>query len=684
MARRRLDAWKEIAQYLGRDVTTVRRWEKREGLPVHRHLHDKLGSVYAYADEIDAWSERRSIQAGLPNSVELPAAPPLGVEPPRSVHASESRRLRPWRLRLGLAGLAVIVAATVSPRTEHTRGGSKTVMRGGSNPLIRVAVAPPSGVIVDSLVISPDGEQLAFAGKNAGGMRLWIQRLDSAAAESVPGTEGATHPFWSPEGQHVGFFAGGWLKRVALATREVRQIAPAPDGYGGTWNDHGDILFVADTNAPVSHVSASGGDVRAVTVLGSGLRVGHAWPEFLPDGRHFLYTDYSVDQRQYGIYAADAETRASKRLLSVYSSAGYSPDGYLFFVNLNGSLMAQPFDAEQREFRGAAAPIAESVRQRYDLGFKSDFSMSHTGVVAVRSAGADENRLAWIDRRTGRETASIGECAWHSNPTLSSDGTQLAVTAGDGATSDNLWVFDRAAPAGRRITLGPGTQFAPVWSPNADRIIFADASGLFEKHVADGTPAAPVLRTSFNQSPTSWSRDGRYVTVMTLSRATKADVWAWKLTDPPEALPILTGPAQEGQSQISPDGRYLAYASDETGRFEVYVQSFPTGRQRWQVSSGGGADPRWRGDGRELFYIASDRKMMAVRTTLQPTFTFGRGAALFETQLDDVWIGDTRNHYDVTPDGQRFIMIVPKTDRRLAPFTVLSNWQRAAQRQERP
>ena len=679
MARRRLDAWKEIAQYLGRDVTTVRRWEKREGLPVHRHLHDKLGSVYAYADEIDAWSERRSIQTGLPNPAALPSEPPLAAEPPPTGDAIEPRRRRMSRLGLGLglAALAVVVAATVSPWAPRTRAGSH-------NPVMRVALAPPPGVVVESLVISPDGEHVAFAGKNAGGVRLWVQRLDSSVAEPIGGTDGAMSPFWSPDNQHVGFFADGWLKRAALATREIRQVAAARNGHGGTWNDRGDILFVADASAPVSHVSAFGGEVRAITVLETGVRVGHAWPEFLPDGRHFLYTDYTADPRSYGIYAADVDTRVSKRVLGVYSSAAYSRDGYLFFVNLNSSLVAQPFDAERLELRGAAEPIAEYVRQRYDLGFKSDFSISHTGVAAVRSAGTDQNRLVWIDRRTGKETASLGEFAWHSNPTLSSDGTQLAVTAGDGATSDHLWVFDQATPGGRRIAPGRGAQFAPVWSPRADRIIFAGRDGLFEKHVAEGTTATPVLRTSFAQSPGSWSRDGRYMTVMTLSRSTKADIWAWRLTDPPEVFPILTGPAQEGQSQISPDGRYLAYASDESGRFEVYVQSFPTAIHRWQISSGGGADPRWRGDGRELFYIAPDRKMMSVRTTLQPTFTSGRAAALFETQVDDVWIGDTRNHYDVTPDGERFIVIAPKTDRRLAPFTVLSNWQGASQRQQRP
>jgi Tol biopolymer transport system component len=671
MTRRRLDAWKEIARYLGRDVTTVRRWEKREGLPVHRHLHDKLGSVYAYADEIDAWSRCRSGQADGSQSASAvtPGGPdmslPLVEEGASTSECAPRYRVRPWPLVAGLATVALAFVAFLSPLTPPTRASLE--------PPVRFALPTRPGVIVESLVISPDGRQVAFTGKADDRVGLWIQQVDSHVAGVVPGTDEATHPFWSPDNLHVGFFADGWLKRVTLATREIVPIARAPEGFGGTWNERGEILFVAHMGAPVSRVSMSGGAVTSVTQVARGFRVGHAWPEFLPDGRHFLYTDYSANSAQYGIYAADLETKSTKRVLPIYSSARYSRYGFLLFVK--DSLMAQRFNLDALEVSGEPTAIAHFVRQRYDLGFKGDFSVSHTGVLAVRSAGANENRVVSIDRRTGRETAHIDALSWHSNPTLSHDGTRLAVTAGDGATSDHLWILDSGTLLGRQLTFERGLSYAPLWSPNADRLIYVGGTrGLLEQSL-NGTPAAPVSWTPPSRLPESWSRDGRFMTFMKINRTTKGDVWGLRLDDPGTPFPILTGAEQEGQSQISPDGRYLAYASDASGRFEVYVATFPVPDKRWQVSSGGGTDPRWRGDGGELYYIAADRQMMASRTTLRPSFSSGPGVALFETHLDDVWIGDTRNHYDVTPDGRRFIVLAPKTDRRLAPFSVLVNWQ---------
>jgi Tol biopolymer transport system component len=677
VTRRRLDAWKEIAQYLGRDVTTVRRWEKREGLPVHRHLHDKLGSVFAYADEIDAWSARRSIQTRPVEDPPPAAEPSAPIAPPAAATISLAvTPARPWtwspvwRVVVATASLAAIVLATSSLWTPRPRARSNPVIR-------KVAVAPPPGTVVESLAISPDGEQAVLMAGRADGMRLWIKRLDSTTEEPLAGTEGASFPFWSPDGQHVGFFAGGWLKRIALSTREIHDIALAPNGHGGTWNERGDIVFAPTNDAPLSHVLASGGQLTTVTVLGRGFKEGHAWPEFLPDGRHFLYTDYGSEPDRLGIYVADLGTKTAKRLLPVYSSAGYSRDGFLWFVK--GSLMAQPFDLDRLEVKGTAVSVADQVRQRYELGMKSDFSISQSGVVAVRSAGVDQNRLVWIDRRTGKETASIADSPWYANPTLSADGTKLLVTAGDGATADNLWLFENTL-AGRRVTFGRWDSL-PVWSAAGDRVIFSSANGLVEQNLIDGSKPVPVLRAKMGQFPESRSRDGHYMTVTTLARGTRSDIWAWKLDEPREMFPILNTVAQEGQSQISPDGRYLAYVSDASGgRFEVFVQSFPAPTQRWQVSTGGGADPRWVGKGHELTYIAADRRMMAVRTKLQPQFSFEAARPLFQTQLDEIWLGDTRNHYDVTPDGRRFIMLAPKTDRRLSPYTVLINWQPPSER----
>ena len=493
MTRRRLDAWKEIASYLGRDVTTVRRWEKREGLPVHRHLHDKLGSVYAFADEIDEWSARRSrrdVAPPVPEEVHPVAARVTAALPAPKV--SEHSRSRIWKLGLAATvALAVLFAATNSPWSPRGRAG-----------FYGVAITPPSGTVVNTLALSPDGTQILFAASDSAGTRIWIRRVDSTAAEALPGTDGATFPFWSPDGQQFAFFADERLKVFAIATREVRDLAPAREGRGGSWNQYGDILFAPDRDAALARVRASGGAVTQVTEVGTTFKEGHAWPEFLPDGQHFLYTDYTADQRRYGVYVANLLTGGKRRVLKVYSSASYSPEGYLLYVN--DALMMQPFDLARLGVLGEPKPLADHVLQRYDLGHQADFSVARNGVIAVRSAGRDLLQLRWFDRRTGRATGSLGWPAWYSNPTLSPDGTQLITTVSEDASDANLWSFDVASGQGTRISFGSPADFAPLWWPRQSEILFATPRGLFRQDAAGGHPEQ-VLRAKMQQTPESWS-----------------------------------------------------------------------------------------------------------------------------------------------------------------------------------
>jgi Tol biopolymer transport system component len=242
----------------------------------------------------------------------------------------------------------------------------------------------------------------------------------------------------------------------------------------------------------------------------------------------------------------------------------------------------------------------------------------------------------------------------------------------------NLWSFDLSTGQGTRISFGAIADFGPLFSPGGAEVLFATPRGLFRQSSTGGNPV-PALAAPMQQTPDSWSVDGRFVTVSAISRQTKSDVWLWQLGDQPSATPLINGPANEGQSRISPDGRYVAYVSDESGRFEVYVQTFPVANGRWQISAGGGADPQWSRDRRELFYVAADRRMMAVPVSTGSAFHAGRETALFKTQLDSLWM-DTRNHYDVSPDGRRFVVIAPASERRESPFTLLSNWSRSLRR----
>jgi hypothetical protein len=665
MARTRLDSWKEIAAYLKRDVTTVRRWEKREGLPVHRHLHDKLGSVYAFTDEIDAWSDRRRASAeSLPSPGETIAGNGNDI-----THLAW-RRWPLLAIPLLLAVGAAIMVLSFKSRARTTEATSP----------FDVAIVPPGGATVTSMALAPGGDQVAISGfRSAESPRLWIRRLDSIASTELAGTEGASFPFWSPGGDHLGFFAEGKLKTISLSTREVRELADAEDARGGTWNENGVILFAPAGDGAIYRIPESGGQAARVTTVHGRPTFAHAWPEFLPGGRRFLYLDMSRHGR-HGIFVGDIDTGAIKRLVEVYSSAGFSTDGYLLFAR--DHLFAQRFDPESLELTGEPVMVADQVLTHYVWNHKADFSIARNGRLAVRRGMDAQNRMVWVDRR-GREIGSLTDAFGYSNPAISPDGTRAAVTVYPTTRPDlaNLWLFNLPTLEASRLTLSAAVDLAPVWSADGERLMFlSDRSGrmeLFERPaLAAGEdtraphtwPAAPGIPV-----PESWSPDGRYLTYSATHAKTKDDVWLLELHGERKRKPLLQSDANETQSQVSPDGRFIAYASDESGRFEVHVQTFPKPGQQWQVSAKGGADPRWRGDGRELFYVSSDRKLMAVEVVPGSPPRYGVPRELFPTGIKYLW-QDTRNHYDVSPDGRHFLLLVPRADPQSGSYTLIVNW----------
>ena len=496
---------------------------------------------------------------------------------------------------------------------------------------------------------------------------LWMRRLDSVEPQLIPDTEGGGFPFWSPDGRSIGFFATKLLKRVDVGGGRSRVVCEGAPNGRGTWNDRGDILFSTWREDVIYRVPASGGTPVAVTTLDPGRHeTGHVWPQFLPDGNRFLYVALS-EQQGWMLKAAALDATEAKSVMPIKSAAFFSPPGYLLFAR-QGLLMAQRVDPDSLELLGEPVQIARTypVSPIGSVGF----SVSRNGVLANR-VGTQSNRLLWFDRR-GRSTPALPEPGLYNNPAVSPDGQRL--TFDNGSLHDRgrfISVVDRRGVASR-FTFTDRT-VKPQWSRDGRSIFFSRDDSIYRKD-ADGGSDEEVVFSDANAAPrvTSISPDGQRALVNVTGPGRQPDIWIVPLTEDAEPEAFLDGPFWELDGRFSPDGRFVAYTSDQSRRFEVYVRSYAPSSGAgglWQVSTNGGSEPRWRGDGRELFYLTPDQRLAAVPVSTTPTFEPGMPETLFELRL-----GSTRqSNYDVSGDGQRFLVSV-QDDEFQEPTTITLNW----------
>jgi eukaryotic-like serine/threonine-protein kinase len=599
------------------------------------------------------------------------------------------RTHRPW---LTWGTVAVFLVAFAALSLIHFR----------ERPLVPTPVqfqVSPSGksLQIGPFAVSPDGRHLAFAASGSDGIaRLWIRDLDSlevrVLSDSHPETvkySGIVPPFfWSHDSRFIGFQAGGKLAKIEISGGPAQALCDVHGTVvGGSWN-RDDVIVFADSARGLMQVSAAGGAASPLTTFDpSRKEVVHVLPFFLPDGRHFLYMRTSSSPENSGAYVGSANTKPkeqdSKRLLATTSAPVYVPSsdsdsGQVLFVR-QGTLMAQPFDAHRLELSGEAVPIAQQVGSYLDYGF---FSASNNGVLVYRSDAGHIYQPTWLDRQ-GKVLATVAEPGRYNSLALSPDGRRVAGSRTNPKNTPNwdVWLLDVGRNTSTRLTYEQVRAASPVWSADGSSVIFdsirAGDVNLYLK-LASGAGEERLLLKSNNgyKYATSSSRDGHFLLYTVENPKTKDDLWVLPLDGDHKPIPFLRTEFNESSGQFSPDGHFIAYTSDESGDDEVFVREFSSNSAqgsrdaagKWLISKGGGTDPRWRGDGKELFYVASDGKLMSVNISAKPVLEAGTPRPLF--QLPPGFIGG-----DVTPDGSRFLIGVPVAQSASVPFTVVLNWQ---------
>ena len=528
--------------------------------------------------------------------------------------------------------------------------------------------------------LSPDGRFLAMSGYAAA--PIYIRPTDSLETRALQGTEGGRYPTWSPDSTSLAFFAQGKLKKIALAGGSPQVLCDVPDPHGASWSDAGMILFTPTSRGGLLRVSAAGGVPVPVTRLTSA-GDSHRYPFFLPGGRHFLYLLTTDKLETSGIHVGSMDGGPSVRLLPDPSNAVYVPPaasgqaGYLLFQR-GAALMAQPFDADALKVTGEMTPVAQDIQESGNTNHAS-FSASANGTLAYNSGSqsAVGGDLVWIDR-SGKRVATVPSPPGRITEfSLSPDGRRIAARIVIAAGNSDIWLGDVDRGILSRFTFGPAAAFMPIWSPDGSRITYTTRDRnvsryeMFQKPVAGNGPAERLLQTAAaNVFAYDWSADGKLLAYAQDDEHTKRDLWLLPTEGEHRPVLYLQTPYNETSPQFSPDGKWLAYDSDETGQSQVYVQAIPAAGAKYQISTAGGAWPRWRRDGKELFYIAADQKMMSVPVIIGSAFAPGTPRALFDTSspLSLFW-------YQPSVDGQRFLMLVPPEGQAAPPITMVLHWQ---------
>jgi dipeptidyl aminopeptidase/acylaminoacyl peptidase len=537
----------------------------------------------------------------------------------------------------------------------------------------------PGGIGGGGSAISPDGRALAFVAVSGGVPKLWVRLLDSVTARELPATEGADFPFWSPDGRSLGFFAGGKLKRIEAAGGPPVALADAA-ARGGTWGPDGTILFTPNFVSGLWRVAASGGGAVTVTKLDQARQeTSHRWPQFLPGGKRFLYYTQSPNQNTYGVYLGSVERPGEKtRLVESQSNGLYSRPqsyhpGYLLWLR-DTTLIAQPFDVTRARVYGEARAVSGAEAVSFNTNFNAAFfSQSDQGAIVFRS-GNDRDQVAWFSR-DGKVEGIVGKPERCLFLRISPDGKSVLTAIRSSSGIADIWRMDLARGVPSRLTFD-GRGYAAVWSQDSQRIQYGAISQVLLETSASGVGSASVFLQAQNDVFVSdWSPDGRYLLYQELSPETLGDLWLLPTSGDRKPIPYLKTPFNEVNPQFSPDGKWVSYTSNESGRDEVYVQSFPAGGPKFPVSTNGGDLARWHPDQTELFYRALDGKLMAVPVRQAGQgLEFGTPVALMSVRQPSA--GVALYPYDIGRDG-RILALAPVAGEAASPLTVILNWQAA-------
>ncbi len=589
------------------------------------------------------------------------------------------RRALPWAL---FSGSAIVIAILVWAPWRAA---------GPPAPIapVRFQISLPDRTTMTTtgtFVLSPDGRQLAFAAIGPDGIqRLWVRALDSLEARPLPGSEAPQFPpfFWSPDSKYIAFDAGGKLKKIDISGGPAQTLCElSGTAVGGSWNGDGVIIF-AQIPGGIMRVSADGGSASPLTSIDTsrGERA-EVLPSFLSDRRHFIYLRISNTPGNSGVYVGSIDAKPEEqdsKPLSANIESGYVPssDGSELLFVRDGVLLAQPFDTRRLRLFGEPVVLAEHVGSFGSFAF---FSASANGVLVYRTGSEEQHlQLTWFDRQ-GKVLGTMGEPSDFLAAALSPDGTRVAFSQFGGQNIGDLWLLDAARGTSTPFTFGlvPGNA---VWSPDGSRIIFSSSTrgNLYQKLTSGERHEEVLLKSGANLLPTSWSSDGRFLLYAAADPKTKSDLWVLPLGGDKKPVPFLRTEFNEKDGRFSPDGRWVAYTSDESGRNEIYVRAFSPDSAgtasgiggETLISNRGGTEPHWRRDGKELYYRASDGKLMAVEITASTVFRAEIPKALFRMPSEGGPAAGSR--WDVASDGKRFLM--PVAQSTATPFTVVLNWQ---------